>query len=358
MHPVLRALVERDGGVVTRRAVVQVVPAWVLTHAHRVGQLRRVLPGVYVDAALITPTASTVSAVASLGAPVTAGRAAPGSVAGVGAAGPDGDEAFRLLDVTRRHRAALAWADGRAALGSVTALAVWGVRRQPDGEPVRLDVMAGSGLRSRSHLVIHRRDDLSLAPPGVLTRRGLAVVRLERALVDAWSVLPPQDRPAPVIKAVNDRLTTPGRIAPVLTAVPRLTGRAQLRTLLDRLAAGCRSPLEIWGHDHVFTGPGMPVFRRQARIVVGRRTIYLDVYAERERVDFELDGATTHGDPREREIDLRRDALLATVGILVVRFARHRLVHEPDAVRREVHAILATRRADTLVGRDTAFPPP
>ena len=61
MHPVLRALVERDGGVVTRRAVVQVVPAWVLTHAHRVGQLRRVLPGVYVDAALITPTASTVS---------------------------------------------------------------------------------------------------------------------------------------------------------------------------------------------------------------------------------------------------------------------------------------------------------
>ncbi|MEU7978604.1 DUF559 domain-containing protein [Micromonospora sp. NPDC049081] len=243
----------------------------------------------------------------------------------MGAVGPDGDEAFRLLDVTRRHRAALAWADGRAALGSVTALAVWGVRGQPDGEPVRLDVMAGCGLRSRSHLVVHRRDDLSLAPPGVLIRRGLTVVRLERALVDAWPLLPPQDRPAPVIKAVNDRLTTPERIASALTAVPRLTGRAGLSTLLDRLAGGCRSPLEIWGHDHVFTGAGMPVFRRQARIVVGRRTIYLDVYAERERVDFELDGATTHGDPREREIDLRRDALLATVGILVVRFARHRL---------------------------------
>ncbi|WP_307821395.1 endonuclease domain-containing protein [Micromonospora humidisoli] len=90
--------------------------------------------------------------------------------------------------------------------------------------------------------------------------------------------------------------------------------------------------------------PGLPAFRRQARIVVGRRTMYLDVYAERERVDIELDGATTHGDPRQGEIDLRRDALLATVGILVVRFARHRLIHEPDAVRHEVRAILATRR--------------
>jgi hypothetical protein len=55
-------------------------------------------------------------------------------------------------------------------------------------------------------------------------------------------------------------------------------------------------------------------------------------------------GATTHGDPRQREIDLRRDALLATVGILVVRFAHRRLVHEPHAVRRETRTILATRR--------------
>ncbi|MFK3979186.1 DUF559 domain-containing protein [Micromonospora sp. NPDC050397] len=71
--------------------------------------------------------------------------------------------------------------------------------------------------------------------------------------------------------------------------------------------------------------------------------MYLDVYAERERVAFELDGAATHGDPRQREIDLRRDALLATVGILVVRFSHRRLLHETTEVRREVVAILAGR---------------
>ncbi|MFJ6194665.1 DUF559 domain-containing protein [Micromonospora sp. NPDC092111] len=244
-----------------------------------------------------------------------------------------------------RRRAALAWADGRAALGSVSALDVWGLRRQPDNEPVHLDVPRDSALRSRPYLVVHHRHGFTAGPPEAVVRSGVPVVRLERALVDAWPLLPPADRSAPVIRAVNDRFTTPGRVEAALAAAPKLGGRAQLRTLLDRLADGCRSPLEIWGHDHVFTGPGLPPFHRQVRIVVGRRTMYLDVYAERERVDFELDGTTSHGDRRQREIDLRRDALLATAGILVVRFAHHRLVYETDAVRHEVRAILASRRA-------------
>lgn len=176
-----------------------------------------------------------------------------------------------------------------------------------------------------------------------MIRGNLRVVRIERALVEAWPLLAPAERPESVIGAVNQRLTTPDRIGVALMALPRLSGRAELRVLLDRLAAGCRSALEIWGHDHVFTGPGMPRFQRQVRIQVANRTMYLDVYAERERVAFELDGAATHGDPRQREIDLRRDALLATVGIMVVRFSHRRLVHDTAQVRREIIAILATR---------------
>ncbi|MEH1165115.1 hypothetical protein V6V47_06990 [Micromonospora sp. CPCC 205539] len=60
---------------------------------------------------------------------------------------------------------------------------------------------------------------------------------------------------------------------------------------------------------------------------------------------MELDGATTHGDPAEREIDLRRDALLATLGILVVRVTRRRLLASPAEVRSETLAILASRRS-------------
>ncbi|MBM7488836.1 very-short-patch-repair endonuclease [Micromonospora luteifusca] len=245
-------------------------------------------------------------------------------------------------DVARR--AALAYADGRAALSRLTALDVWGLRRQLPGEPVHLDLPIGSGLRDRPHLVVRHRSGFTVAPPHAVVREGLPVTRLDRTLVDCWPLLPPVDRTGLLIRAVNDRLTTPQRLVAALAGVPRTTGREALRLLLDRLVAGCRSPLEIWGHDHVFIGPGMPTFGRQTRVQVSGRTIYLDMFAEAERVDIELDGAASHGKPAEREIDLRRDALLATIGILVVRFTHRRLTADPLQVRQETLAILAARR--------------
>ncbi|MEV0396535.1 DUF559 domain-containing protein [Polymorphospora rubra] len=313
MHPELRLFVDRCGGLVSRAQASQVVPSWGLEGACRTGQLRRVLPGVYLDPALLT---------------------GPVDGHGNGAAG------LARLDRRLAHRAAVAYLAGRGALSHTTALDVWGFRQQAVGEALHLSVPAGAGIRSRPDVVVHQRRNLV-----VLNRREMPVTRLEQTLVDAWPLLPEVDRAAPVIRAVNDRRTTPGRIIDVLVGVPKLAGRAELRRLLDRLAAGCRSALEIWGHDHVFTGPGMPRFQRQAPIRVGGRTFYLDLYAEPERLDIELDGAASHGDPRQREIDLRRDALLATVGILVVRFSHRRLRQETEAVRREVLAIMASRRA-------------
>ncbi|MEK8105560.1 restriction endonuclease [Micromonospora sp. M12] len=183
-----------------------------------------------------------------------------------------------------------------------------GLRRQPPGEPVHLDVSIGSGLRGRPHLLVRHRPGFAVEPPHAVLRGGHPVTRLDRTLVDSWPLLPTVARPGMLIRAVNDRLTTPQRLVAALAEVPRLTDRTAVRGLLDRLAAGCRSPLEVWGHDHVFTGPGMPTLTRQARVRVGPRTIYLDMFAEAERVNIELDGATSHGDAAEREIDLRRDS--------------------------------------------------
>ncbi|MFC0003614.1 DUF559 domain-containing protein [Micromonospora siamensis] len=232
-------------------------------------------------------------------------------------------------------------------LSHLSALGWWGLHRQVTGDLLHLSAPASAGLRSRPGVVVHRRQGLILEPPQVVIRRGLPTIRLEQALVDSWPMLPASEQRAPVIRAVNDRLTTPERLRVALTGVPKLDDRAALRTLLRRLAEGCRSPLEIWGHEHVFIGPGMPAFHRQTRVRVGRRSMYLDLFAERERVNIELDGATTHGEPRQREIDLRRDALLATIGILVVRFSHRRLVHEAGDVRRETLAILARRAPPT-----------
>lgn len=303
---------ELGGGLVTLGVAGQVVPSWTLQQACRNGELVRVLPEVFVAAHLVGTRP---------GAPI-----------------------LSRLDPAMSQRAALAWANGYGALSHLSALAVWGVRPEMAGDLVHLSVSASASLRTRPGVIVHRRRGLTIEPPQVVVRRGLTVTRLEQALVESWPALPPADRRAPVIRAVNDRLTTPERLSAALERVPKLVDRAALRHLLTKLADGCRSPLEIWGHEHVFTGPGMPAFRRQVPVSIGRRVVYLDMFAEGERVNIELDGATTHGSPGQREIDLRRDALLAAVGILVVRFARRRLVHDVDEVRRETLAILTTRQ--------------
>ncbi|WP_121161524.1 DUF559 domain-containing protein [Micromonospora pisi] len=321
MNPVLRSLVDLGDGLVMRRLAQQVVSRQILDSAARSGRLRRVLPGVYVDAGLLDATGDLVTR--------------------------DSTDALGRLDAELRRRAVIAYADGRGALSHLSALDVWGLCRQPGTEPQHLSVPEHTGLRSRTGLVVHQRLGLVIASPQVLSRRGLPVTRIEQSLVDAWPLLPPVDRPAPLIRAVNDRLTTPRRVAAALRIAPKLAGCAELRRLIDLLAAGCRSALEIWGHDHVFTGRDLPPLQRQVRVQVARRTFYLDVYAERERVNFELDGAASHADPRQREIDLRRDAALATLGILVVRYAHRRLVRETAEVRREIRVILASRRPPT-----------
>ncbi len=75
----------------------------------------------------------------------------------------------------------------------------------------------------------------------------------------------------------------------------------------------------------------------------GRRA-HLDVAYESELVDIELDGSRYHFGFERRERDMRRDAALAALGWLVLRFSHRRLHEEPDAVRREILATLEVRR--------------
>src|SRR5664280_1211810 len=105
-----------------------------------------------------------------------------------------------------------------------------------------------------------------------------------------------------------------------------------------------RDRLEIWGHLHVFTGPDFAHLRRQFAVHIGRRTVYLDLADEATMVAIELDGAAYHDDTLARERDRRRDALLATLGWLTLRFSSRRLRREPGAARREALQTMAERR--------------
>ncbi|MEV7987969.1 hypothetical protein [Micromonospora sp. NPDC085948] len=141
-----------------------------------------------------------------------------------------GAPAVSRLGPALSQRAALAWADGCGALSHLSALDLWGLRPSAPGEPVHLSTPASASLRTRPGLVVHRRCGLSMGPPHVVVRRDLPVMRIERALVDSWPMLPPAERRAPVIRAVNNWLTTPQRLTAALDTVPKLADRGAPNT--------------------------------------------------------------------------------------------------------------------------------
>jgi very-short-patch-repair endonuclease len=117
-----------------------------------------------------------------------------------------------------------------------------------------------------------------------------------------------------------------------------------MRQLIRLVDAGCHSELELWGHARVFSDPRLSHARLQHRVRTARGTKYLDRYFEAEMVNVELDGSAYHGRPGQRQRDIQRDAALAALGILVVRFSHRRLHAEPAGVVAEIVEILRVRR--------------
>lgn len=295
MNRALRNLLDTSGGLLHHPQV----PSHVLAEAVRSGRLRRILPEIYVDGALI-------------------------------------------VDRQVMARAAIRYSEGRGALSHTSALRQWRLP-VPDVGPTHVTVAGDPGLRSRDGVRVHRR--IGFRAEDAIVRGGLPVTRLEHAIIESWPLLDKHFQRAPAITAVAERLTTSARLAAALNHWPRLPGRKGFRDLVRKLEHGCRSELEIWGYDHIFRD--IPGLRRQVPVRIRKRTVYLDVYDPTTCTDFELDGARYHASPADRERDLRRDAALAVRGIRVVRFTHDRLVGSPDEVRAEVSAILraASRKA-------------
>jgi very-short-patch-repair endonuclease len=192
---------------------------------------------------------------------------------------------------------------------------------------------------------LHRRSLYRPEAPWSFEHDGLRVVRLEQAVIESWPLLPELDRRAPAIVAVRERRTNAERLTEVLDLQPRVSGARELRKLFALLAAGNRSELEIWGHEHVFGDRRLPRSTAQLRLTAGRRTVYLDRAFEAEMVAVELDGAAYHGSPGQREHDLRRDSDLARVGWITIRFSHQRLHDDPEGVIVELLEILERRRS-------------
>ena len=243
-------------------------------------------------------------------------------------------------DWRRRVEAAASATDG--VVSHRSALALWGLA--PPGGPVHLTVAMSRSGRGTTGIVLHRTRDLR---DTIRRIDGLPVSCVERAVVDSWGSpagLSRADLRAAAIGAVRRRLCLPRQLVDEVERRPCLRSRAALLLLVGLLADGCQSELEIWGCLNVLRAPGMPAFVQQRRVAVGSEVFYLDAAYDEVRLAIEMDGAAWHGSREQRERDIRRDALLATIGWQTMRFGYRRLTAAPDGCRRDVVAAYNARR--------------
>lgn len=293
-RPVIRAALERSGGIVTRSELLAVVPREVVDAALRLRWLVRHLPHTYL-------------------APETA---------------PTDDV---------RARAALRHLGPGAALSHTTALN-WHLRR-PLPLPLRATIDHGRRLHGAPALVVHRRLDFATTAPQCQEVRGVLVTEPARSLVDAWPLLPRPDRRPAAIEVVRTGLTTPTLLGTAFAQRPNVAGRRELSTTIALLRDGVRSELEALGVLTVFDHPDLPRSTGQKRVDVAGRHFYLDRCWEEAMLAVELDGKDHHTSPVDRARDLERDRLLATRGWLVLRFTYADVVRDPAGVRRTVLAV-------------------
>ena len=232
--------------------------------------------------------------------------------------------------------------DRDAVASHVTALALWGLAPHPAG-PVHITVGSSMSRRGSPGVVVHRAADAYAERRRVA---GLPVSSAERAVVDSWGTTPSRECSAiraAAITGVRRRVCSADELRYELTRRSGLRGRAELAVLVELLADGCQSELEIWGCLNVLRAPGMPTFAQQRRIRVGPETFVLDAACEESMLAVEMDGAAWHGSRAQREADIRRDALLATVGWQTLRFSFVRMTRTPEECRRDIRAVHAAR---------------
>ena len=237
-----------------------------------------------------------------------------------------------------RAHAALLWAGGEAVLSGAAAMCAWGLTERPP-DVIEVTVPGGS----------HRRP-----PPGFTMRtcaepvartvlRGLAVLGPAHAVVSGFGRLPASERGDVVFRAIRSRRVSAAQLRLALTATAKVIARRELERRIDAAERGAMSPLEEHGLRAVFNGTEFSRFVRQHEVVLEGSVYYMDMFDPVTRTVVELDGARWHSDADARERDIRRDAHLATIGILTLRFSTRQLMSDPNWCRFVVRQVLRAR---------------
>ena len=236
-------------------------------------------------------------------------------------------------------RAAVLRTGDGATLSHETAAELAGLADRPSSQ-IHITVPAGRRITPIPGVALHRSRRVHLArhvsrlPPQ--TRVEDTVLDLTQSATDLDTAL------SWCARACGRRLTTPARLSAALDTRQRVRWRAELHAVLQDVADGCHSLLEIRYLRDVERRHGLPRARRQlaTRRPDGGRG-YADVCYDEFGVIVELDGRVAHPE-HARWRDMSRDNAAAANGAAVLRYGWADVVQRPCAVAAEVAGLLNT----------------
>jgi len=236
-----------------------------------------------------------------------------------------------------RARAVTEWVGAKGAVTGLAALAAW---RMPNVSPKRVAVTMPPDLHRLAPTWV------TVIRTGVIGRTfridGVRVVEPEFALVHAWNAERGDQAAGLVIDSVRHRVVVAARVRAAAALIPRVRAREALEALLALLDGGVTSYLEYLARSRVFTPQRFPTLIWQHKVRCAGRNRYLDAFDPEALIALEFDGRATHGDDRQRRDDLERDADVAGLGILTLRFTYEDITRRPQWC---IDAYLAARRA-------------
>lgn len=237
---------------------------------------------------------------------------------------------------TVRLHAATAWSPEAVVTGP-SAVRLWGHVALAD-DVVHLAVPRAESRRWPDWMSV-RRTDLDL-PTVRLGRYRVHEPHVATALAVAMS--PRRDREELLYSSVRLGLVRPDQLLLATESFPRLVDRRAMRRVLSAIDFGAESFLEERAWATVLTGRRLASLIPQHRVSVAGNTFRLDAFDARTATALEFDGARWHGGER-RVDDVRRDALLAAIGMQTIRFAYADVMGRPKWCRELALEVLASR---------------
>jgi hypothetical protein len=179
----------------------------------------------------------------------------------------------------------------------------------------------------------------------VTTLRGIPITTVARTLLDLAAVCDRRDVEKAMKEAEVRRLAGPLSLPQLAARHPSHRGTATVRAIVERLAAGDEITKEEFASRllSLLDWAGLPRPSLNVWVRVGKRSYECDCVWWEQEVMAELDGYAVHGTRQNFEGDRERDRVLQADGWRVVRITWRQLCDSPEAVVRDLRALLLER---------------